>query len=94
MQHFGMAVFRAVENRRSLVRSTASGQTCAIDPHGRILAMAPAFTPAWLAAEVPLMDTITLYTRWGDYVPVLSLGFAFLAFAWALARIVINRKKV
>jgi apolipoprotein N-acyltransferase len=94
MQHLSMAVFRAVENRRSMIRSTVSGQTCAIDPSGRILAMAPAFAEAWLVVPVPLMDKKTLYTRWGDYVPVLALGFSALAFAWALVRIVINRKKV
>ncbi|MDR1178633.1 MAG: apolipoprotein N-acyltransferase [Spirochaetaceae bacterium] len=94
MQHLSMAVFRAVENRRSMVRATASGQTCAILPSGRILAMAPAFAEAQLSVSVPLMDEKTLYTRWGDYVPLLALGFSLLAFAWALIRIAINRKKV
>jgi apolipoprotein N-acyltransferase len=32
MQHMAMAVFRAVENRRSLVRSTNGGMTTIIDP--------------------------------------------------------------
>ncbi|GHV81560.1 apolipoprotein N-acyltransferase 1 [Spirochaetia bacterium] len=66
MQHLGMAVFRAVENRRCIVRSTASGQTCGIDPNGKILAMAAPFTEAALTVEVPLMQTETLYTRFGD----------------------------
>ncbi|GHT77256.1 apolipoprotein N-acyltransferase 1 [Spirochaetia bacterium] len=66
MQHLSMAVFRAVENRRSMVRSTASGQTCGIDPNGRILAMAEPFTETWLTVEVPIMQTKTLYTRFGD----------------------------
>ena len=79
MQHLGMAVFRTVENRRSMVRSTSSGQTAAIDPNGRILAMAEPFTEAWLSAEVPLVDTATLYTRYGDY-----LGVFFTAAACAL----------
>ncbi|MDR1211823.1 MAG: apolipoprotein N-acyltransferase [Spirochaetaceae bacterium] len=94
MQHLSMAVFRAVENRRSMVRSTASGQTCAILPSGRILAMAPAFAEAQLSVSVPLMDEKTLYTRRGDYVPLLTLGFSALSFAWVLIRIAINRKKV
>ncbi|MDR1429913.1 MAG: apolipoprotein N-acyltransferase [Spirochaetaceae bacterium] len=94
MQHLSMAVFRAVENRRSLVRSTASGQTCAIDPYGKILAMAPAFTEAQLTVPVPLMDEKTPYTRWGDYLPRLAIGFSLLSFAWVLIRIAINRKKV
>jgi apolipoprotein N-acyltransferase len=66
MQHLAMAVFRAVENRRSLVRSTATGQTCAIDPYGKILAMAEPFTPAFLNVRVPLLTNISPYTRWGD----------------------------
>jgi apolipoprotein N-acyltransferase len=66
MQHLSMAVFRAVENRRSLVRATASGQTCAVDPNGKILAMAQPFTGTFLNVQVPLMTKQTLYTRWGD----------------------------
>jgi apolipoprotein N-acyltransferase len=61
-----MAVFRAVENRRSMVRSTASGQTCGIDPNGRIIAMAEPFTEAQITVEVPILREETRYTRWGD----------------------------
>jgi apolipoprotein N-acyltransferase len=68
MQHLSMAVFRAVENRRSLVRSTASGQTCAVDPNGRILVMAEPFEEQWLFAEVPIVSSQTLYTVYGDYL--------------------------
>jgi apolipoprotein N-acyltransferase len=66
MQHFSMAVFRAVENRRSLVRSTASGQTCGVDPNGKILGMAEPFAEAQLTLEVPLLQVKTPYTQWGD----------------------------
>jgi apolipoprotein N-acyltransferase len=78
-QHLAMAVFRAVENRRSLVRSTASGQTCAVDPNGRITAMAPPFTESWITVEVPVMKAETLYTRYGDFS-----GLCFTAAAFAL----------
>jgi apolipoprotein N-acyltransferase len=79
MQHLSMAVFRAVENRRSMVRSTASGQTCAVDPNGKILAMAEPFAEAWLFAEVPVLTPLTVYTRYGDF-----LGKAFTAAALLL----------
>ncbi len=82
MQHFGMAVFRAVENRRSVVRSTASGQSCGIDPYGRVIAMAPPFEENYLTVTVPLGSGKTLYTRWGEYAAVicvcLSLGMLLL----------------
>jgi apolipoprotein N-acyltransferase len=66
MQHLSMAVFRAVENRRSMVRSTASGQTCGIDPNGKILAMAEPFAEVFLNVEVPIVKTAAVYTRFGD----------------------------
>ncbi|MDR2784991.1 MAG: apolipoprotein N-acyltransferase, partial [Treponema sp.] len=66
MQHLSMAVFRAVENRRSMARSTASGQTCGIDPNGKILAMAEPFAEAFLNVDLPVVKKTTIYTRFGD----------------------------
>jgi len=86
MQHLSMAVFRAVENRRSMVRSTASGQTCAIDPNGRILAMAEPFTESWLSAEVPVVTPSALYTKYGDY---LGKAFTFAAFLVLIAGVIL-----
>jgi apolipoprotein N-acyltransferase len=84
MQHLSMAVFRSVENRRSMARSTASGQTCAVAPDGRILAMAEAFTEAALTVSIPLVTEETFYTRHGDYLPRI---FLMAALAMALAGI-------
>jgi apolipoprotein N-acyltransferase len=86
-QHLAMAVFRAVENRRSMARSTASGQTCAIDPSGRVIAMAPPFAEAWISVELPVMDDITPYTRYGDY---LALLFVIAAFALLIPGLLIR----
>jgi apolipoprotein N-acyltransferase len=76
-QHLAMAVFRAVENSRSLARSTASGQTCAVDPRGRVIMMAPPFTESWINAELPIMNVSTLYTRYGDFLPRLFVIAVF-----------------
>jgi apolipoprotein N-acyltransferase len=82
MQHMGMAVFRAVENRRSVVRSTNAGITCLIDPNGRILEELPAFTEGVLAGSVPIVrDVRTLYTAWGDWLPWALLGLSAAAVA-------------
>jgi len=69
-QHLSMAVFRAVENSRSMVRSTISGQTCAIDPNGRIIEMAPPFKETWLNISVPLYNGSTIYTKHGDFTGI------------------------
>jgi len=79
-QHLSMAVFRAVENKRSMVRSTSSGQTCAIDPNGRIIAEAPEFTETWLNTALPIVKKIefTIYTAFGDYMGLFFVITAFL----------------
>ncbi|MDR1030689.1 MAG: apolipoprotein N-acyltransferase [Treponema sp.] len=69
MQHLSMAVFRAVENRRAMVRSTASGQTCAIDPNGAIIAMAEPFIETQLTVQVPVITLDSGYTKYGDFLP-------------------------
>jgi apolipoprotein N-acyltransferase len=83
MQHMTMAVFRAVENRRSVVRSTNAGMTNIIDPNGRVLSALPPFTEGCLAGTVPVhTGSKTVYTRWGDWFPfaVLFLSAGGLLF--------------
>jgi len=88
-QQLGMAVFRAVENRRSVVRSTSSGQTAAIDPAGRIVALAPPFEEAWVTASVPIVrDRATVYTRLGDLPGIaFAVAAALLVAAGGAARV-------
>ena len=94
MQHATMAVFRAVENKRSLVRSTASGQTCAVDPNGRILAMAKPFAEVWLLAEVPVYTaTSTLYTYWGDLPVILLMAFTVAMLVIGTVKCAIDKKR-
>lgn len=75
MQHMIMAVFRATENQRTMVRSTNGGMTTIIDPNGRILELLPAFEEAYLVADAPIYvgPQLTLYTRWGDWFAWLLL---------------------
>ena len=65
-QHFSMAVFRAVENKRSLVRSANTGISGFIDPVGNILGSTQLFVDAVMTKSVPIANEITLYTRYGD----------------------------
>lgn len=65
-QHFSMAIFRAVENRRSLIRSANTGISGFIDPAGRILAKTPLCAEAVVTHKIPLNRQKTVYTRYGD----------------------------
>jgi apolipoprotein N-acyltransferase len=87
MQHMTMAVFRAAEARRAVVRATNAGITCLIDPNGTVLDTLPAFTEGVLVGEVPLYtEGTTLYLRWGDWLPLVCAALAGLAFAAAALR--------
>ncbi|HVO37805.1 MAG TPA: apolipoprotein N-acyltransferase [Spirochaetia bacterium] len=87
MQHMTMAVFRAIENRRSVVRSTNGGMTNIIDPNGRILQRLPPFTEGYLLGAVPVYTAArTPYTRWGDWFPWVLLAASITALAAAAAR--------
>jgi apolipoprotein N-acyltransferase len=71
-----MAVFRAVENRISIVMADGAYRTTLVDPFGRIVAdqVTPAGGPLTLVADVPIGNPNALYTRLGDWVGWLSLA--------------------
>ncbi len=83
-QHFGMVVFRAVENRLSFARAANTGISGLIDPTGRILTATPVFTEQAITGAIPLGAPSTLYTQFGD---VFARGCVIIiALAMGLAR--------
>ena len=85
-QHFSMAVFRAVENRRALVRSANTGISGFIDPAGRIVSSTPLFKDAVMTRLIPLIDTETIYTRIGDAFAWLCLSGTLLITIYRIRR--------
>jgi apolipoprotein N-acyltransferase len=73
-QHLALAAFRAVEQRRFLVRATNTGHSAYVDPAGRILDKAPRWVQASLLREVALLQGATIYWRFGDWLGWLSLA--------------------
>lgn len=72
-QHAEMAVVRAVENRMPLVRCANTGISMIVDQYGRILSRTRIFTQALLVADVPMGRRKSLYTRLGDFLPMLAI---------------------
>lgn len=79
-QHFSMAVFRAVENRRAMVRAANTGISGFIDPAGRITGSTPLFEDAVMTKSVPVLKEITFYTRFGDVFALACLAAAISVF--------------
>ncbi len=89
-QHFSMAIFRAVENKRALVRCANTGVSGFVSPTGRIIESTPLFIEKVMTHEVPLIRKKTIYTRLGDFFAWLCLAGSGLA---AINQYIINKKK-
>ena len=68
-----MAVLRAVENRRFLLRSATTGISGIIDPYGRILSRSSLDTTAALTGNITPLSSRTLYVRFGNWLVWISL---------------------
>jgi len=80
-QHFSMAVFRAVENRKPVVRAANTGVSGFIDSSGRIRAATPLFQRKVITDTVRTDATMTFYTKYGDL-------FAFLCIVVAVVLLI------
>lgn len=65
-QHNMLAVWRAIETGRYLVRATNTGTTTVVDPLGRTILELPVFKPGYGVVEIAPQKTITPYVRMGD----------------------------
>ena len=83
-QHFSMAVFRAVENRRSLARVATAGIAGFVDPFGRVSHLSDATENVVLGDVLPRQH-LSVYTRYGDWF-VVACGM------WALGALFLTRR--
>ncbi len=91
-QHFSMSVFRAAENKRSLIRSANTGISGFTDPAGRVLAATGLFENAVLTRSVPLLtQTKTVYTRFGDFF---AIGCLIATLLLLLSRLLIPTRRM
>jgi apolipoprotein N-acyltransferase len=77
--HLALAVFRTIEQRTSLVRSTNTGVSAIVDPVGRIVADTATFEQATLRYSVPLLEaTTTPFMRLGNWPPLVLALFVLV----------------
>ncbi len=83
-QHEAIAILRAVENNRYVVRAANGGVSCVINPHGKIEAETKLFTRTVLTKKITLLREKTFYTSHPKPIPIFatifSLGIFFLYF--------------
>ena len=84
-QHAQMAIVRAVEFRRWLVRSANSGVSMVVTPAGEVVASLDLYKEGVLTADVQLLSGETFYARHGDR-PLLWASLVLVVLAAWLAR--------
>jgi apolipoprotein N-acyltransferase len=82
-QHYLLSCIRAIENRRYIARVGNTGLSGFISPLGFSLDEVPQYTQQSKAMTLPLIETKTLYSMWGDW-------FAWLASVIALLFIIMS----
>lgn len=65
-QHFSMVVFRSVENHLAFARAANTGISGFVDPFGHILNATPIFTEQAIYGTIPIRQTRTFYSYYGD----------------------------
>jgi len=86
---FSMVAFRAIEQRRFLVRASSSGPSAIVDPRGRVLVRSQPLSQAFLSGAVAPLDQRTPYARLGDsfvFACAAVVVGVLLREAWATAR--------
>ena len=72
-QHASHLALRSVEHRVSFLRSANTGISGWVDPLGRYREQTGIYVPGVVVADLPMSGIETPYTRWGPWVPVVSL---------------------
>ncbi len=91
-QHVANAMFRAIENRRPLVRCTNTGVTCSVDRVGHVDYWLRPFERGFAVREitVPAETAFTFYTRHGDWLIHAAAAITALHLA---AGFIVRRRK-
>lgn len=88
-QSLGMAVLRAVETRRSLVRSANTGFSAFVSPSGEVVKQSPLFKSWAEIDDVPLLNNITFWVQYGYLfgpicliITLMSIGCVVIRKRW------------
>ncbi len=89
-QHKEMAVLRAVENRRTVIRAANGGISCIIDPLGHTIVESKMFTIDEITGDVFIQENKSFFTRYPLFLPVISSAFSF----WIFGIFILKKLKI
>ncbi|MCX6565252.1 MAG: apolipoprotein N-acyltransferase [Candidatus Aminicenantes bacterium] len=83
-QHFAQAIFRAVENRRYVLRAATTGISGIIDPYGRVVKKTEIGVRTLESGTITPSRVLTFYARYGDVFSFFCLTISALFLILAL----------
>jgi len=92
-QHEEIAVLRAVENRRTVVRAANGGISCIINPSGKIVSSTNLFTRNYLVGDMVISNEITFYTKHPLIIPLLASFISLMTILFFIYNRLINKLK-
>lgn len=93
-QHCQYARLRAIEHRRSIIRSANTGISCFIDQKGDISQATSWWVPAGIRGTVNLNNDLTFYSRHGDYPGITALWSGAIILMISMGKRVLRKKPV
>lgn len=84
-QHAAIGRLRCIENRREMARCANTGISQVVDRFGQVKATVPWWKEDVLLSTVESGGPVTLYTRYPDLVPQISLFMTVLTLLWGFS---------
>ncbi|GLB52064.1 apolipoprotein N-acyltransferase [Neptunitalea chrysea] len=85
-QHLAYACLRAIETRRSVIRSANTGISAIINQTGEIEKTLPYLAQGAIKGSVNLNKQLTFYVKYGDYIARIAVFFSVVIFLSAFVR--------
>jgi len=85
-QHLSMAAFRAIENRRYVIRAANTGISAIVDPTGDIVSWTGLFERTALSGPVRFVRQKTFYSRYGNVFACSCIAFLLMGFLISFRR--------
>jgi apolipoprotein N-acyltransferase len=83
---------RAIETRRSIVRSANTGISCLINQRGDLISPVPYLDKGTVAGEIKLNNSLTIYVKTGDFWGGIFALFGIMLYLYSLVFSKLHRK--